>query len=588
MKEVSIDLKSLRRQLDSGPATSAVAPAAGPARRWPAATIAIGTAVALASVVAVWFWLGRRTTAPAGQALTIQRLTASGIVIDAILSADAKYMAYVESFGGRQTLWLRQIAGTRPIELVPAAAVGSWGLAFSRDGQSILYGLKSNAIPPGALFQIPILGGTPRQLLTGIDSPVTLSPDGGRLAFYRIDPAGGASSLVIANADGTNAQTLFMRKPPEFLAPGFFVAPSWSPDGKRIAAMVRSSATRDARLITVDVDGGTEHAFSERYDEGTYTSWLPDGSGISYVARPRGAFGTGNGGQIFLQPFPSGPVRQITNDLVEYRNVTFSADGRQLLSVGFDVNVQLSLFDWEKRLEQKLPSDRYDGAGGMDWFPDGRRVVYAHVSGTSRQIWTMTPDGADRRELVSEGVSAWPAISPDGRTLIFSSSRGDQVGLWRAEPDGNQARLLTKVIDATYVTVAPDGKSVYFASSMDGAPATYRVPIDGGSPAVVAHFFDRAGVSPDGRMLAGLYRETPRSAFSLGVLDADTGKPVKVFSDFPANIASGSIGWTADGSAVIYTTVGSLQHLAPSIGRRRAATRHELQRPRHRPVRSLT
>lgn len=42
---------------------------------------------------------------------------------------------------------------------------------------------------------------------------------------------------------------------------------------------------------------------------------------------------------------------------------------------------------------------------------------------------------------------------------------------------------------------------------------------------------------------------------SLGVLDADTGKPVKVFTDFQVNAGSGSIAWTADGSALIYTTV---------------------------------
>jgi len=556
MKEVSIDLKGLRRQLESGSATAVIAPGAETPRRRPAAAIAIGAAaVVLAAIAAAFLFLGRPTSPPGESALNIQRLTASGLVIDAVLSADAKYIVYVESLGGRQSLWLRQVNGARPVELVPAANVGYWGIAFSGDGQSVFYATKSSAIPAGALFQIPILGGASRQLLTGIDSSVTSSPDGARLAFYRVDPAGGASSVMIANADGTNAQPLSTRKPPEFFAPAFFVAPSWSPDGKRISAFVRSSTTRDARLLTIDVIGGAEHAFDERYEEGTFTRWLPDGSGIAYIARRRGTFGTGNGGQIFLQAFPSGPVRRITNDLAEYRNVSFSADGRQLLSVGFDINVGLSLFDWDAKSEHRLPSDRYDGARGMAWSPDGRRVFYSHVTGALQQIWTMAADGTDRRELISEGASVWPAISPDERTLVFASTRGDQIGLWRSETDGSNARLLTRVLDPSFVAFAPDGKSVYFASAMAGAAATYRVSIDGGNPTLVAPFFDRPGLSPDGRLLAGIYRETPTSALSMGVLDADTGKPVKVFANFPANTGSGSIAWTVDGSELIYTTV---------------------------------
>src|SRR5262249_38229502 len=163
---------------------------------------------------------------------------------------------------------------------------------------------------------------------------------------------------------------------------------------------------------------------------------------------------------------------------------------------------------------------RYDGARGLTWSPDNQRVFYSHVSGAVPHIWTMTVGGADRRELVSEGQSTWPAISPDGRTLVFVSSRGDRVGIWRAEADGSQARLLTNVIDAIFLRFAPDGRNVYFVSSMDGAPSTYRVSIEDGSVTLAARFLDRSAVSPDGRLLAGIYRETVASPFSLGVLEA--------------------------------------------------------------------
>ena len=58
-------------------------------------------------------------------------------------------------------MFLRQLSGTRTIELVAPANVGFWGIAFARDGQSIYYSVKSQSRPTGDLFQIPTLGGTP-------------------------------------------------------------------------------------------------------------------------------------------------------------------------------------------------------------------------------------------------------------------------------------------------------------------------------------------------------------------------------------------------------------------------------------------
>jgi hypothetical protein len=65
----------------------------------------------------------------------------------------------------------------------------------------------------------------------------------------------------------------------------------------------------------------------------------------------------------------------------------------------------------------------------------------------------------------------------------------------------------------------------------------------------------RAGLSPDGRLPAGVYRGNAKAGVSLGVLDAETGKLVKVFPDFSAATAGVMIDWTSDGTSVLYTTV---------------------------------
>jgi Tol biopolymer transport system component len=556
MKEVAIDLRGLRRQLDSGSAPTAVTSGAvaadrigRPSRMWLAAGIA--AVVLLAGAYAVWTNRTRET----GGSLSLARITTSGNVIDATISGDGKYLAYVEAVAGRQSLWLRQVNGARPIELVQPSELGFWGIAFARDGQSVYYATKTAAQPTGALFQIPTLGGASRQLLSDIDSTVTFSPDGKQLAFYRVDLSNGSSMLMVASADGTNARALATCHPPEYFAPGFFVAPSWSPDGQQISAFVRSSASRDARLVTIAVADGRQQTFDARFADGTFTAWLPDGSGILVAARQRGTAPiTGNGGQIYLQPYPSGPVRRITNDVVEYRNISVSADGNQIVTVGFDVNVRLSMISLQGGAERRLNSDRYDGALGLAWFPDGSRILYSKVSGTSRQIWTMAADGTDQREAITEGASTWPAVSPDGRTLVFASERDGQFGIWRADADGGNARRLALVTDASFVVFARDGQSVYFTSSMQGAPATYRLPVDGGTPTLVASLFERANVSPDGRRLAGIFRENPRAPLSLSILSAESGTPEKVFPNLATTTIGGSLEWTTDASAVLFTT----------------------------------
>ena len=83
---------------------------------------------------------GSATPSVKGTALSITSITGSGNVIAAAISPDGRYVAYVESEQGLQSLWLLQLAGGQTLRLTPDAVVGFWGHTFTPDGNSIIYG----------------------------------------------------------------------------------------------------------------------------------------------------------------------------------------------------------------------------------------------------------------------------------------------------------------------------------------------------------------------------------------------------------------------------------------------------------------
>src|SRR5262249_9933153 len=98
--------------------TAAVpAPPAAPRQTRERAVRAALVALVALFLVVVWRAVVSRTNSHPGGTLNITPLTSTGDVIDAIISPDAKYLAFVRSSRGRQSLWIRQLHGTNPIQL---------------------------------------------------------------------------------------------------------------------------------------------------------------------------------------------------------------------------------------------------------------------------------------------------------------------------------------------------------------------------------------------------------------------------------------------------------------------------------------
>src|SRR3989475_626737 len=169
-------------------------------------TIASVVVALLALVLAVvgygiYKWTAKQSK-PAFQSAKFTRLTTSGKASDAAISPDGKWVAHVKSDAGQQSLWLRQVATTSDTQIVPPSWQNYYGITFSKDGDYLYYVLGEPSHPATrALYQVSALGGASRKLIENGASPVTLSPDGMRLAFVRGSAT--QTALVVANADGS-------------------------------------------------------------------------------------------------------------------------------------------------------------------------------------------------------------------------------------------------------------------------------------------------------------------------------------------------------------------------------------------------
>lgn len=541
------------------------------------ALIALSALVLLVGGFAVYkFFLQGKTVKPF-EAGNITRLTNHGKAIHAAISPDGKYFAYVLSDAGKQSLWIRQTSATNDTQVIPPAPVGYFGVTFSRDGTELYYIIKQN--DPGTLYRIPALGGTPVKLLEKLDSSISFSPDGKRLAFLRGDyPNRGESGIFIAHADGSNIRQIATRKLPDLFFPIAFTGPSWSPDGRLVACAV-TNAKSEGRVIAVNVEDGNEQVLTtQTWPILSRVEWLPDMSGLLMVAREQSSTVT----QIWHLSYPDGETRKVTNDLNSYRGLSLTSDASKLMTIQagglFNVWV-VAGGDTERAVKlpsggqtqsgavvsgTQLPIGNIGFLGGNEsiaWTPEGQ-IVFISATGKNSDIWVMNADGSNRKQLTFNGGNNHnPEVSPDGRHIVFTSSRaGGTRNVWRMNMDGSDPKQLTSGLAEFFPVVSPDNQWVVYSSINNGRATLWKVPIEGGAPVEITN---REGIhptiSPDGKQIAYLFTEASDPGAPpnrIAVIPFEGGEPVKTF-EIPVGLAGARtvLRWSRDGRSLLYTVI---------------------------------
>ncbi len=489
-KDLRNDLRSLKTDLDSG----AVQADSGVARpvtvsRPRFSPVAIMAAVGAVAVIGLGAWATMRSrgagpaatgeTKGAFDAVTLTRLTTTGTAGLAAISGDGRYVVYVVAEEGKQGLWLRQVATSSNVQIVPPADMRFSGVTFSPDGNYVYYASYPRGEQYGALYQVPVLGGSARRVVEDVDGIVSFSPDGSQFVFVRGFPENGGSAVMLTDVKTMTARELARRKDSEnFLLESI----AWSPDGRTIAVPGTHAGRVHAEVVYVDSASGAQRVVeTPTWRAVTHVAWLPDGSGLLVNAQE--ASGESGATQIWLLPYPDGKARQVTNDLGTYTGLSVSEAVRSFVSVRNELRAKIYVVpegDAARATAITSGAGTDDGVEGLAWTPDDR-LVYTSSAGGNTDIWIMDVDGLNRSQLTTAlGADSWPSVTPDGRVIVFTSERDGSRALWRMEIDGGRQQKLVPANVRVRPMLSADGKEVYYGD--DKARQNFRVSIDGGTP----------------------------------------------------------------------------------------------------------
>jgi serine/threonine protein kinase/Tol biopolymer transport system component len=351
--------------------------------------LAISVAVVLAAAAGFGIYKmmaghAPKAAAPAFQSIRLTRLTNTGKSRMAAISPDGKYVVHVIEDAGKQSLWVRQVTTANNVQIVPPAEVVYFGMTFSGDGNYVYYVTAAKNESQALLYQVPVLGGTPRKLVEDVDDPVALSPDGSQIAFARFYPPKGTDDLTVAKADGSDQRVVASRKLPTRYAASWFglsAGLGWSPNGRTIATLASEGmGAAQWSLVDVPVAGGAEKTISStKWSSPGRATWLADGSGLVLDASDQSSSLLS---QLWYVAYPSGETRRITNDLNRYFGVSLTGDSSALVTVQGEVSSSIWVApQGDATVARRITSGSGTGEGlyGVASLPNGG-VLYTSIT----------------------------------------------------------------------------------------------------------------------------------------------------------------------------------------------------------------
>ena len=533
-------------------------------------------------LVGLGVFLGHRTAK--WQPPDFQRLTFSrGTVYSARFAPDGHSVIYAASWDGGPTEIFStdpKIPGARSLGL-PATQL----LAVSSSGEmAVLQSVNYHSLFAviGTLGQVPLTGGSPRQLSENTDW-ADWSSDGTNLAAVR--NVGGKQRLEFPLG-----HVLYETS-------GWISHPRVSPQGNQVAFLDHPIYPDDKGAVSIVDLEGHERVVSATWASVEGLAWSADGREIWFSAAQAGSerqiYAVDlSGHQRLIFRAPGGVTLQ---DIASDGRVLVTRDeernGMMALSPGAVKESDLSWRDWSVPADISADGNTvlFDEQGvesgptytvairdllGSPPIPIGQGMA-GKLSPDGKWASTiisdvrllLLPTGAGTAKQMPSGdikqywYGAW--WMPDGKEVVFSANRiGHGVQCFVQDVDGGKPRPVTPE-GVTFCEISPDGKMIAGNGPSGGGGWLY--PMDGGKPHPIPgleadeHFI----WTSDPRFLYVYHwKQSPLKVYRLNIL---TGQRQLFTEITPADVAGlhgiSFVHFSSDGRAYVYSYTRLLSEL---------------------------
>ena len=507
----------------------------------------VAIVLVVAAAYGIYAFLSRTRPVPF-QNVSVNKVNQAGKAWLVAISPDGKYILNVLEENGQQSLWLRNVPTNSNTQVMPPEPLQYLGLRFSPDGNNLYFVRGEIGQALHYLYRTPVLGGASQKLVTDVDSNITFSPDGRRLAYVvQNNPELGKFRLVIHSVETGEEKTLVIGTLNQLLN-----EPAWSPDGKTIVCTIVRSGDALGGLVGVDPITGRQSRFSES-KSGALSGpvWLPDGSGL--LALSHDIENNFTRGQIVEVSYQGGTVQGVTHDIDDYADLSLSADGHTLATV-----LQQGHYDLFVTSASALGSGQAEQLtsgvplGGFSWTPEGNIILSEdfRLNFLNLASHTKTP----LTSIQQDGLAYVPHMCANGRYVVFTLAGhggAKTTTIFRMDSGGGKLKQLSDGKNDYAGTCSPDGKWVVYVDQWNGGKLT-KVPLNGGTPQRVIEVPVSSGfdISQDGSLVAfaTFLASSPKTVLALVPVDAPQDAKFLAMQRPPGSV----IRFSHDGKAVIY------------------------------------
>jgi Tol biopolymer transport system component len=235
-------------------------------------------------------------------------------------------IAFVSNRAGNNDIYIMKADRTGLTRLTRNAADDE-GPAWSPDGKKLAFTSDRSGNAEIYVINADGTGFTRLTRNAAFDGGPAWSPNGSKIAFHT--NRDGHFEIYVMNADGTGVTRLTRNLPHVCIfgapCPSLEKAPTWSPDGTKIAFLHKFNPISGG-IFSVDImnANGLDVTMTASALHATRVAWSPGGTKIAYDPDFNGDY------EIDLMNVTSSAVTQLTNNAFTDESPTWSPDGSKI------------------------------------------------------------------------------------------------------------------------------------------------------------------------------------------------------------------------------------------------------------------